>query len=50
MMPLELDNTFISEIAAKPAVLETAKGASEILRRGPVVIQIGIACFQLTGD
>ena len=49
MMPLELDNAFISEVASKPAVLEAAKGASEILRCRPMIVQIGIACLLEAG-
>ena len=50
MMPLELDNAFNSEVASKPAVLEAAKGASKILRSRPMIVKIGLACLQLTGD
>ena len=50
MMSLKLDNTFIAEVAAKAAVLETAEGASEILRCGSVVVQICVASLKLARD
>ena len=43
MIPLKLDNTFISQIAAEATVLEAAKGSTKILRCRPVIIQICIA-------
>ena len=50
MVSLKLDDTLISKVTAKPAILETAKGTPEILRCRAMTIEIGVPGLELSRD